>query len=87
LYSVVERSVARMIHQGTTVGQQNFKKNTTPATLCFGCSKCTCALYYKPAAGVFNTANNPAITAKRATPSTNAAVKIMFARMSLLASG
>ncbi len=35
----------------------------------------------------FKTANNPAITAKRATPSTKAAVRIMFARMSLDASG
>jgi hypothetical protein len=35
----------------------------------------------------FNTARRPAITAKRATPSTKAAVRIMFARMSLAASG
>jgi len=50
-------------------------------------ARCIAAPYCVHWIDYFNTAKRPAITAKRATPSTNAAVKIMFARMSFAASG
>ena len=59
----------------------NLKNITASPALCFGCSKKLVQKAY------LRTANKPAITAKRATPSTNAAVRIIFARMSLDASG
>jgi hypothetical protein len=60
------------------------EKYTAFSALCIECSNVLRAYY-----GVesFKTARIPAITAKRATPSTNAAVRIMLARISFAASG
>jgi len=59
-------------------------KNTAPSALCVGCSK----FFHQPVAYPFaNTASRPATAARRATPSTRAAARIMLERMSLEASG
>lgn len=54
-------------------------KITASAVLYFGCSK--------NAGNVYNVANKPMMIANSAAPSTNAAARIMLARISLDASG
>jgi hypothetical protein len=78
----------------------SFLKKTTLATLCFECGLRFCAIIPKEliesvvsfdkvllTTDYITIAKIPAITPKRATPSTRAAAKIMLERISPLTSG